>query len=132
MTRILELSGPLGATRFHLLWAAMTGSADGKGERTPAMFRKEARLQGLLETISDRVPGPSNVPEMRTLRAEGGSLTIPQEDFDLLQQYMEKTQWNLHVSRAVVDTLDWLSAAEKKDGYEAAEPAAPRRVGRVS
>jgi hypothetical protein len=113
MTRVLVFEGPKASRRFDLLWAAMQSAGDGKGDRTPAVIRKEARLQDTLESISEAVSGNGTDPT-RTLVGKP-TLTLSQEDFDLLYQYMEKTQWNPRVSRDVVDAWDWMSAAEKRD-----------------
>lgn len=114
MTRTLVFEGPRASKRFDLIWASLMAAGDGKGERTPATIRKEARLQETFERISDAVAGNGSDPT-RALVGEP-TLALPQEDFDLLQQYSEKTQWNPRVSRDVVDLWDWLSTAEKKDG----------------
>ena len=114
MKRVLDLTGPRAPLRFQLLWATLTAGGDGKGERTPMIIRKEARLQDTLEPISDPKPGNGGPPE-RTLKPEGATVTLSQEDFDLLVQYSEKTQWNPAASRDVVDLWDWLSTADKQD-----------------
>ena len=111
MTRVLEFSGPRALKRFQLLWASLMAGGDGKGERTPATIRKEARLQTLLEDASESVNGDG---ANRTLR-DSCEVSLSQEDFDLLQQYSEKTQWSPQVSKDVVDLWDWLSTAEKRD-----------------
>jgi site-specific recombinase len=111
MTRILELTGPRASIRFRLLWTALMTGGDGK-DRTPVVIRKEARLHTTLEALS--VPTNGNELE-RTLSVEDARLTLSQEDFDLLQQYTEKTAWTPHTSRDVVDLWDWLSAADKQD-----------------
>ena len=118
MTRVLEFSGPRAPKRFQLLWTSLLAGGDGKSERTPVAIRKEARLQTLLETISEPVPvNGDGTLNMRTLTDPSGSLVIPipQEDFELLVQYSEKTQWSPHVSKDIVDLWDWLSTAEKRD-----------------
>lgn len=115
MTRVLIFDGPHGPKRFELLHAALTMAGDGKGDRTPATIRKEARLQEALDTISEPNPAAPD-GEGRMLKASDNGhlrLTVTQEDFDLLQQYTERTAWNPRISRAVVDLWDFLSAAER-------------------
>lgn len=114
MTRTLCFDGPRAPRRFDLLWAALESAGDGKAERTPVVIRKEARLQLLLEGISEYVSGNGTGPTTRLLTGEP-TLALTQEDFDLLQQYSEKTQWNPRVSKDVVDLWDWLSTAAKAD-----------------
>jgi hypothetical protein len=120
MTRTLTFDSPKAALRFEMLRAAMLAGGDGKGDRTPIMIRKEARIQKALEAISDPVPSGrpqrrvSDLEEVRVLRNHGPqTLELAQEDFELLQQYSEKVQWNPRVSCEVVELWDWLSAAER-------------------
>jgi hypothetical protein len=113
MTRTLVFDGPRGAKRFELLWACLLNGGDGKGDRSPAVIRKEARLQTLLDTISESVNGSE--PPARALAQDGATVDVSQEDFELLQQYAEKTGWTPRVAREVVDLWDWLSAAPRKD-----------------
>ena len=111
MTRVLAFVGPRASKRFQLCWAALMAAGDGKGERSPVVIRKEARLQDLLDPLGE----PSVNGNDRVLGPAGGTVTLAQEDFDLLQQYTEKTAWNPVHSRDVVDLWDWLSTAEKRD-----------------
>lgn len=116
MTRVLVFDGPKATKRFELLWAALMAAGDGKGERTPVIIRKEARLQDTFEAISV----PSGVvgdgqPEARTLSTPTAQVALTQEDFDLLQQYTEKTPWIPRISRDVVDLFDFLSACPKEE-----------------
>lgn len=112
MTRVLVFDGPRAAKRFELLWAALQSAGDGKGERTPVTIRKEARLQDVLEQVS-QVSNGGDPMLMRTLVGTP-TVSIAQEDFDLLVQYTEKTPWTPRVSRDVVDVYDFLSACPKE------------------
>lgn len=123
MTRILLFDSPKAALRFEMLRAVMLTGGDGKGERTPVIIRKEARVQKALEAISDPVPSDrpqrraSDQEDVRILKNHGPqTLELAQEDFELLQQYSEKVQWNPRLSCDVVDLWDWLSAADRRDG----------------
>ena len=89
MTRVLEFSGPRAPKRFQLLWAALMSGGDGKGDRTPVVIRKEARLQDLLESISDQVSANGTEPD-RALKDGESKLMVAQEDFELLVQYHRK------------------------------------------
>jgi len=100
--------------RFALLWATLMAGGDGKGERNPSVIRKEARLHDALETVSVALPQNGGPPQ-RELQPDGGTVTVSQEDFELLHGYSEKTAWNPAASRDVCDLWDWLSAAEKRD-----------------
>ena len=115
MTRHLTFDGPRAATRFTLLWTALTAGGDGKTDRTPVAIRKEARLQELLSAVSD----DTGADTARALRdAPDGApavVTLTQDDFDLLQQYTEKVPWNPRISRDVVDLWDFLSACPKQE-----------------
>lgn len=117
MTRVLMFDGPKGAKRFELLRASLLNAGDGKGDRTPATIRKEARLQDLLDEISvvGEANGNGQDPDPRVLKEGSHTMTLAQEDFDLLSQYADKTAWSPRAARAVVDLWDWLSAAERRD-----------------
>jgi len=114
MTRILDFTGPRAPKRFALCWLALMAGGDGKGERTREIIRKEARLQDAFEAISTNGEAPSNGLPVRILAADF-ALPLPQEDFELLDTYVEKAAWTPQASRDVVDLWDWLSASEKKD-----------------
>lgn len=117
MKRVLTFEGARAAKRFQLLWTALISGGGGNGDgkdRTPAVIRKEARLQEVFESISNWIDVGPNEPD-RELKPEGATLTISQEDFDLLQQYTEKTPWMPRVARDVVDLWDFLSASRKEE-----------------
>lgn len=122
MKRELHFDSPKASLRFDMLRAALLAAGDGKAERGPVVIRKEARLQAALDAISE--PPPSDRPQkrvtdqedVRILRNHGPqTLVLAQEDFELLQQYAERVQWNPRLSQEVVELWDWLSAAEKHD-----------------
>jgi hypothetical protein len=118
MTRVLVFDGPKGPRRFELLRTALMNGGDGKSDRSPAIIRKEARLLDTFDTISRPETNQQQDPEWRVLSTNGGdplSLTVSQEDFDLLLQYSEKAQWTPRAARDAVDLWDWLSSAEKRD-----------------
>ena len=116
MIRTLDFNGPKAPKRFELLYTALLAGGDGKGERNAQTIRKEARLLDQLDAISELAPVPveanGHAPRCLTTPA---SISVPQEDFDLLFQYAEKTPWTPRASREAVDLWDWLSAAERKD-----------------
>jgi hypothetical protein len=114
MTRVLDLTGEKGATRFDLLRTALLSAGDGKGERVRERIRKEARLLEALDQVSEAAPLDTD-RERRALRANGGTVTIAQDDFDLLTQYVDTTPWVPRVAREAVDLQDWLSASERRD-----------------
>jgi len=113
MTRTLVFDGPRGSKRFELLWLALIVGGDGKGERTPPVIRREARLQTALEAISEPVNGSE--PPSRALTQDEAIVELTQEDFDHLLQYAEKVPWTPRFAKEVVDMWDWLSAAPRKD-----------------
>lgn len=112
MTRILLFDGLHGPRRFELLRTALLNGGDGKSERSAVVIRKEARLLDLLDTISE----PTGSPDDRVLMNHGPhAVTVSQDDFDLLQQYAEKTPWTPRAARQAVDLWDWLMIAERRD-----------------
>lgn len=111
MTRVLDFTGEKGAKRFDLLRTALLNAGDGKGDRTRDRIRKEARLLDALDTVSVAADADG-----RTLNLVGDqAVTIGQDDFDLLTQYVDTTPWVPRVARDAVDLQDWLSASEKRD-----------------
>jgi hypothetical protein len=116
MTRVLDFTGLKGAKRFELIRLALLSAGDGKGERTRETLRKEARLLDALDTVSRAVKSETD-PDARQLDIllDAPTVTIAQDDFDLLSQYVDKTPWIPRAARDAVDCQDWLSAAAKVD-----------------
>jgi hypothetical protein len=114
MTRVLTFEGPRGPKRFELLYTALMSAGDGKGDRSAATIRKEARLFDAFDEISETNPDaiPGNVARRLVKPA---ALTVSQEDHELLVKYAETTPWAPRASREAVDLWDWLSAAERRD-----------------
>lgn len=113
MQRIVTFDGPRAAKRFDLLQTALLSGGDGKGDRNRSVLRSEARLLDALDLISEPSTGvlrrlvPDATPAL--------SLTITQEDHDLLQKYVDTTPWLPVAARDAVDVQDWVSAAERVD-----------------
>lgn len=112
MTRVLDFTGPHGPQRFALCRLAVLSAGDGKGDRTRETIRKEARLLDALDFVSLDDPTEK---DGRALHPGGGTVTLPQDDFALLLQYVDSCPWVPRVSRDAVDAQDWLSAAAKVD-----------------
>ena len=115
MTRVLDFTGDRGAKRFELIRIAVLSAGDGKGERTRETIRKEARLLDALDTVSRVVTGPDPDARQLDIVLEFPTITLKQDDFELLSQYVDKTPWVPRVARDAVDVFDWLSASEKVD-----------------
>jgi hypothetical protein len=115
VTRILTFDGPRGSKRFELLYTALMSAGDGKGDRSSATIRKEARLFDLLDEVSEVNPDAIQGNVDRRLSTAPVSIAIPQEDHELLVKYAEATPWAPRASREAVDLWDWLSAAERRD-----------------
>lgn len=116
MTRVLDFCGDKGPKRFELIRLAVLSAGDGKGERTREIIRKEARLLDALDTVSRPVKSETD-PDARQLDIllDALTITLKQDDFELLSQYVDKCPWVPRVSRDAVDVFDWLSASEKVD-----------------
>lgn len=128
MTRQLVFDGEKGARRFELCLEALIGAGDKKGPRDRATIRKEARLLEAFDGIS--LPDPTQAtscvacqrpanPEARVLHLNGSStqvLHVSQEDFTLLQQYVDTAPWLPKAARAAVDLQDWLTTAPTIEG----------------
>jgi hypothetical protein len=106
-----------GRTDFRIAYETFRGrdpTKIEKGER-PLL----AAIQRALEAVS--VP-MGDLPEdaeldlrMRTLRPEGGTITLSQRAFEKLTTYAESTPFQAGVSAQVEDFLDRWSAAEKHE-----------------
>lgn len=117
MTRVLVFDGANGPRRFELCRVAVLAAGNGKGERTRDTVRREARLLDALDTVS--VPKPDadeKAPDGRVLNPDCIQLTLAQDDFTLLEKYLDETPWLPLAARAAVDVQDWLSAAAKVEG----------------
>jgi hypothetical protein len=117
MTRVLDFTGTKGAKRFELLHLALLSAGDGKGERTRETLRKEARLLDALDTVSRPMKdAPDPAARQLDILLETPTVTLAQDDFDLLSTYVDKTPWVPRAARDACDVFDWLSAAAKVDG----------------
>lgn len=114
MTRVLVFDGPRAAKRFELCRLALLSAGDGKGDRTRETVRKEARLLDALDSVSVRDMSKPADQDVRVVTPDS-RLTLSQDDYLLLTQYLETTPWLPRWSREVVDVQDWVSAAEKVD-----------------
>jgi len=116
MTRVLTFDGAKGPKRFELCRTALLNAGDTKGERTRETIRKEARLLDALDTVS-QLAATETDPDARALRGalDPLSVTLSQDDFDLLSRYVDTTPWLPRAARDAVDLQDWLSAAAKVD-----------------
>ncbi len=115
MTRVLDFTGEKGPKRFELIRIAVLSAGDGKGERTREIIRKEARLLDALDTVSRVVPGPDPDARQLDILLDVVTITLSQDDFLLLEKYVDLCPWVPRVSRDAVDCQTWLSAAEKVD-----------------
>lgn len=113
MKRVLTFDGTKAAKRFELCRVAVLAAGDGKGERGRAAIRAEARLLDAFDAVSTPAPKEAADQDARALKPEGGTVTLSQEDHDVLSKYVDTTPWLPRASRDAVDLQDFLSAAEK-------------------
>lgn len=112
MTRTLIFDGERGGERFGLLRLAVFSAGDGKGDRARATIRKEARILDALDSISEAAPLKDD-PDYRLLTtSRGDRVTLSQEDFELVERYVDTAAWTPRSARAAVDLQDWLSATK--------------------
>lgn len=117
MMRVLQFEGTEeGRTRFELLFQGFLSG----GSRTPGeskgieVVRREARILDKFEAISDGPPEGAVLPAgltaamSRSLKEEGGSITLDSVEYDLLRRYVEGCNWMPGVSKKVVEVVDWL------------------------
>lgn len=117
MKRVLTFdpSNPRSGKRFDLCRTAVLNAGDQKGPRDRATIRSEARLQDALDAVSEPWPDAEPNPEgkERRLKADGGQLTLSQEDHTLLTKYLDTTPWLPRAARDAVDVQDFAGAADK-------------------
>jgi hypothetical protein len=111
MTRVLVFDGVKAAKRFELCRIAVLAGGDGKGERTRDVIRKEARLLDALDAVSTPAPTPED-PAARAVVIPQ-TVSISQDDYQLLEKYLDTCPWLPRTARDAVDVQDWISAAEK-------------------
>lgn len=95
----------------------------GKAAKPFDVVRTESRLVRKLKAISEvdvsrpKFPVTQAGEPHRTLLPGGPhTLTLSQPELDLLIKYCEATPWNPVQTDAVVNMVDALAAAEKRDG----------------
>lgn len=112
MTRRLTFDGPKAQERFRFCVLSVLCSGDGKGPRNREVLRKEARLLDAFDAIS--VPDEKVVQVGRMVTPDA-VVTLEQDDFTLLQSYMDTCAWLSVVAREAVDAQDFVDSAEKID-----------------
>ncbi len=133
MQRVLTLTSD-DQIRLTLLWIGYLNGAEverqklGKEQRTQA--RQDRKSEGRLEKAIRAVSHPdANEPEpkasasgiaidrrSRLLNADGGTLTLEQEDFERLKRYVDQAPWLQDLSYQVGEFQDWLeTATQAKD-----------------
>lgn len=95
---------------------ANTGVA---ASRSQEDSRKEAEIVRAYKKISDEVDendkpviGEGDRPDRRKLKPEGGSVTISQSAFTLLEKYLIAAPRNTSESDLAADMIDWVSLAK--------------------
>lgn len=103
--------------RFELLHGAVLllplPSAGGRGIE---VIRREGRILDALESISTVNPDPQapKIMDEPARQVRCAVLLLEQADFELLKKRVETIDWHPKYSRAVVDVVDWLSAAPEE------------------
>lgn len=111
MTRTLTFT-PDDAPRFELLYTGFLqgGNTLHPNSRTRDERKKEAKILRALKAIS--VGEPTAIKrELLTSDASNASITLEQDQHDLLVQYVEACPFTTQVSDVVDDLIDWLRAA---------------------
>jgi hypothetical protein len=114
MKRVVTFNGEKAPKRFELCWIALLNGGDGSGRGNRETTRREARLLDALEGISAPQP-EEHFKDKRVLQAQGGTITIDQDDHALLSKYLDVMPWAPRAARDAVDVQDWFGSAEKVD-----------------
>lgn len=123
MQRTLTFTGDKAATRFEFCRSALLSGGDGKGDRGRETIRREARLLDAFDTISvedENAVFSAGTPNTRVLRTDVSdsdllTITIRQDDYELLVRYVDTVAWTPRAAREAVDVQDWLGAAPRLD-----------------
>ncbi len=115
VSRIITFDGEKAGKRFSMVRNAVLMSGHGKDARTRERIRKEARVLDALDSIS--VPkdpaAPDGDRDLQQFTGAPPALTLSEDDYKLVEDYLNTTPWLSHAARAAVDTQDWWMAAEK-------------------
>ncbi len=79
--------------------------------RSPTDRKMEAKIVKAYKAISDELPDGT-----RSLKLEGGTISLDQPQFVLLERYLAAGPAGTQESDAVQDLIEWVSAAEKSEG----------------
>ena len=111
MTRILIFTKD-DTRKFELFYTGfVTGGnfVHRNGDRTRDERAKEAKIVRAIKNISE------DAGETRTLSKSGGVIELEIEPFRLLEKYVENAPFNTQISDEIMDLLEWISVAEKKE-----------------
>lgn len=118
MTRQLKFD-PAKKLYFRMVYPAFItrGSAPQDKRVSEEEVRSDARILKALKTISDPIGDLGAEEELdgrpRSLKLEGGVLTLSQPDFTRLSTYLKSTQWMSASADVAVDLIDWFDTADK-------------------
>lgn len=110
-TLVFAADDPKRDKKFLMCCTAVLNGGDGKGERSRAVTRKEAKLLDALDAISvphpDRSIAEGGGPDSRVLKPGTQTFTLDGEVHTLLQQYLNTCLWTPRSSREARDAQDW-------------------------
>jgi hypothetical protein len=106
MTRVLDFSTAKGTSRFAIIWQTLQFAQP--GPRSLDRMRTEVHLLAKLETISVEKDGTRELRDFMELE-------LSQSELDVITQYLPLVSWKVDAAAAVVDTADFLAAAERRE-----------------
>jgi hypothetical protein len=113
MTRILTFE-PTDGVRWALLWNAFHSGGNqiyGLGQRSTDERRREVVITRGLKAISVVIDEKGS----RKLSEKGGTLSLDQPAFVLLERYIEAAPMPTELSDDLISLIDWVSTAAKKE-----------------
>lgn len=124
MKKTLEFKGGAGVKHFEFLWQAIClGPLQSSEKRSMETMRREAKIIGLLDEISDEqekmLPSQDHA---RVLRGDT-SMVVEQADIDMLKKCLEAVPWKPSFTPAMTACYDWLSSAKELLTIVPDEPA---------
>lgn len=115
--RFTFTSDRVGRTDFRIAYETFRGRDPAKIEKAerPLLAEIQRALESVSAPVGDLLEDVDLDLRMRTLRPEGGTITISQRAFDKLASYVEITPFHAGVSVQVEDFLDRWSTADKQE-----------------
>ena len=114
MKKTIEFSGDTGVKHFEFLWQAICLGPlqSGNEKRSMETMRREAKIIGLLEGISNEEAHTIASGDHARKLCGDTSVVLEQADIDMLKKCIEAIPWKPSFTPAMTLCYDWLSSAK--------------------